>query len=136
MLKAVQEEKNGKRITNTAIILLKKSLNAIAGRVTGTDAARKQAHSMLWSTSYLLNLPNLWVTINPDDIDDPIAQVLAGAKFNLDNFDPEDPYASAQYFNLVVNVRSHHYFGGIFTFYGNYLPHSLGNLPGMLWNIL
>src|ERR1700754_3001337 len=35
-------------------------------------------------------------------------------------------------------VRSHHYFGGIFTFYGNYLPHSLGTptTPSSLSSIL
>ena len=35
--------------------------------------------------SIMLNPPSLWITINPCDLHDPIAQVFAGENINLDN---------------------------------------------------
>ncbi|KAF8158851.1 hypothetical protein BJ912DRAFT_1009669 [Pholiota molesta] len=34
----------------------------------------------------VFNPPSLWITINPADTQDPIAQFIAGISFDLDNF--------------------------------------------------
>ncbi len=71
------------------------------------------------------NPPSLWITINPSDIHDPIAQVLAGEKIDLDKFistaGPNserrgqnvgaDPFAVTQYFHLVIKVILEELFG-------------------------
>jgi hypothetical protein len=63
------------------------------------------------------NPPSLWVTLNPDDIDDPIVQILSGVDISMENFDrlmcnkeerasriAGDPFAAAKYFNLMINL--------------------------------
>ena len=60
--------------------------------------------------------PSLWITINPDDLHDPIAQIFAHEQINLDNLlgsmDPDshwraqniaqDSYVSAKYFHFTI----------------------------------
>ncbi len=67
----------------------------------------------------------MWITINPSDTHDPIAQVLAGENIDLDQFVEtsgplskqqgvnmaSDPFASAQYFHLVINIVLQELFG-------------------------
>jgi hypothetical protein len=62
------------------------------------------------------NPPTLWITINPADTQDPIAQVFARVEIDLDNFCKtagpnntqratnvaEDPFSSAKYFHFIV----------------------------------
>ena len=59
--------------------------------------------------------PSIWLTINPADTQDPIAQVLSGQDIDLDNFVKldqrpsdvaiaSDPYASASFFHLIMNA--------------------------------
>lgn len=62
--------------------------------------------------------PSLWLTINPSDIHDPIAQVLTGADIDLDAFvnrgQPDgkehanrianDPYAAATFFHFIIKT--------------------------------
>lgn len=69
--------------------------------------------------------PSLWITINPSDIGDPIAQVFCGEDINVDNFVhtagpnseqrskniADDPYAVAKFFHFVVNVLIEELFG-------------------------
>lgn len=118
MRKASEQEAKGENIADHGIRMLLKHLHASSSRVVATDASRIKLRSMMWSQSYIMNAPNLWITINPDDIDDPIVQFLAGVDIDLDNFDlesgpnkaersrniAEDPYAAAQYFNLIVKA--------------------------------
>jgi len=73
----------------------------------------------------ILNPPNLWVTINLNDTQDPIAQVMAGIEIDLDKFDSmvglssqeynltiaKDPYAAAHFFHLVIQVILEELFG-------------------------
>jgi hypothetical protein len=80
----------------------------------GSDQARYQLRSQIWSTSIYLNPPSLWITINPCDLHDPIAQVFCGEEINLDNFmatmgPPKekrtqniagDPYGAAKFFHI------------------------------------
>ena len=84
----------------------------------GSDQSRYQLRSQIWSTSIMLNPPMLWITINPSDIHDPIAQVLAGENINLDDLlaavGPDadkhaaniaaDPYAAAKFFHFLIRT--------------------------------
>jgi hypothetical protein len=68
--------------------------------------------------------PSLWITINPSDCHDPIAQVIAGEKINLDEFvatiGPDkkkrqhniarDPYAAAKIFQFMISAIMEHLF--------------------------
>jgi hypothetical protein len=118
MLKASEQESKGLSITDPAIKALLKHMRAVAGHVKATDASRIRLRSMMWSMSYALNPPNLWITINPDDIDSPIVQMLTGADIDLDKFLSSDgpsksergykvaadPFAAAEYFNIIMNA--------------------------------
>lgn len=57
--------------------------------------------------------PSIWLTINPADTQDPIAQVLWGEDIDLDNFSAHDhrplgaaiaadPYAAALFFHTII----------------------------------
>ena len=64
----------------------------------------------------IFNPQTLWITINPADTQNPIAQVSAGVKIDIDKFCntagpnngqratniAEDPFTSAKYFNFIV----------------------------------
>ena len=118
MQKAAEEESKGQPISDPAIKALQKHMHAVAGRVKATDASRIRLRSMMWSMSYALNPPNMWITINPDDINNPIVQLLTGADIDLDNFlstdGPSksergsrvaaDPFSAAEYFNLIMKA--------------------------------
>ena len=91
----------------------------------GSDNARAQYRSMIWGTCLLLGGPTLWITINPADNHDPVAQVLAGENINLDNFSgllgpdasrraevvASNPYAAAEYFNVIIRAVLEELFG-------------------------
>ena len=65
-----------------------------------------------------LGPPSLWITINPLDYKDPVAQIFAGEDIDMDNFvttaGPDsvqrginiarDPYAMAKFFHYIINV--------------------------------
>ena len=68
----------------------------------------------------MLNPPGLWITINPSDLHDPIAQFLVSEQIDLDCFldtkdqDPThvqhaqniaaDPYAVAKFFHFLIHT--------------------------------
>lgn len=125
MVNASQEESQGKAFSNPAVKVLRQQLRAVRTRVKGTDESRQHVRSKIWGATLMFNPPNLWVTINPADMQDPIAQVFAGAEINLDNFlatagptagqrsanIANDPYASAQFFHFMIKVIIHELFG-------------------------
>ena len=114
--KASLEETQRIRFTNPAVQALRNQLAAVRTRVKGTDESRQHVRSKIWGTNLLSNPPTLWITINPADTQDPIAQVFAGAEIDLDDFCKtdgpnsverarnvaEDPFSSAKYFHFVV----------------------------------
>jgi hypothetical protein len=114
--KASQEEAQRIRFSNPAVQALRNQLAAVRTRVKGTDESRQHVRSKIWGTNLISNPPTLWITINPADTQDPIAQVFAGAEIDLDNFCntdgpnsverarnvAEDPYSSAKYFHFIV----------------------------------
>lgn len=113
---ASQEETKNVRFSNPAVRALREELSAVRTRVKGTDESRQSVRSKIWGMNLLFNPPSLWVTINPADTQDPIAQVFAGEDIDLNVFcntaGPDhkerarniaaDPLASAQYFHFII----------------------------------
>jgi hypothetical protein len=118
MRKATDEETRNEPISSPAVRLLKKHIHATGGRVMGSDQNCLSLRSKIWSTSIYVSPPSLWITINPSDLDDPIAQLLLGEEIDLDAFmamaGPDkaqwakniasDPYAAAQFFHFLIKV--------------------------------
>ena len=91
----------------------------------GSNQSRYQRRSQIWSTSIRKGPPSLWITVNPSDLHDPIAQVLAGEQINLDAFiategptkDTQahnvanDPFAASKFFHFVINAMLETLFG-------------------------
>lgn len=121
-LKLVQtKEEKGIPISDPAVHLLRKHIHATGGRVMASDQARYQLRSQIWSTSIYINPPSLWITINPCDLHDPIAQVFCGEEIDLDTFIAtagpskekraqniaKDPYAAAKFFHFIIRAVLH-----------------------------
>jgi hypothetical protein len=118
LAKAKAEEENHVLTQDPAVRLLKQHVHATAGRVQGSDQSRYQLRSQIWSTSILHGPPYVWLTINPCDLHDPIAQVLAGHSIDLDAFVrtagpdsktraqtiADDPYAAAKFFHVMIRA--------------------------------
>ncbi len=114
--RAAEQEAAKVPITDPAVLLLKRVIHGSAGRVQGTDAARYKIRGQIWSTCLSHGPPSMWITINPTDIHNPIAQVLAGQDIDLDRFlgsaGPSaveraaiialDPYAAARFFHFMI----------------------------------
>lgn len=123
--KAQQEEETHKPISDPAVRLLCRHIYATSGRVTGSDQSWSQLCSQIWSTCIMLNPPTLWITINPCDLHDPIAQVFAGEAIDLDKFNSllgpskqkcaenvaADPYAAAKFFHFTIHTVLETLFG-------------------------
>lgn len=122
---AIEEEEQGKSISDPGVQLLRKHVYTVAGRVKGSNQSRVQLRSQIWSTCIMKNPPNLWLTVNPTDLHDPIAQVFAGEDINLDAFRAElgpdanqraqnialDPYAAAKFFHFIIRTIIETLFG-------------------------
>ncbi len=120
LAKAAREEESGQRFSNPAMSAFRKQVHATASRVLGSDASRIRLRLQIWSTSIALGFPSLWLTINPDDLHDPIAQLFAGEEIDLDNFaerasrGPDksrrarniaaDPFAAAKFFHFLIDT--------------------------------
>ena len=116
LIKASQEETRKVQFSNPVVQALRDQLGAVRTRVKGTDESRHHVRSKIWGTNLIHNPPMLWITINPADVQDPIAQVFAGVEIDLDNFCntagpnnsqratniAEDPFSSAKYFHFIV----------------------------------
>ena len=119
------EEEKKLPISDPAVRLLRKHVHATGGRVMGSDQLRYQLRSQMWSTSIYIGPPTLWVTINPCDLHDPIAQIFAGEKIDMDRFSAllgpdkdkrakniaEDPYAAAKFFHFLIKTILETLFG-------------------------
>ena len=112
------EEDRGLPISDETVRALKKHVYATAARIPGSDQSRYRLRSQIWSTSTVLGPPSLWITINPSDLHDPIAQVFAGEEIDMDNFMStlgpdkakrakniaDDPYAAAKFFHFMITT--------------------------------
>jgi hypothetical protein len=115
---AREEEAKSQPISDPAVRLLRQHVHATVGHVTGSDQKRCQLRSQIWSTSISKGPPALWITINPCDLHDPIAQIFAGEHIDLDNFfataGPDkdkrtqniaaDPFAAAKFFHFMIHT--------------------------------
>ncbi|KAJ6518280.1 hypothetical protein C8R47DRAFT_960204, partial [Mycena vitilis] len=115
---ACREEEQKLPISDPAVRLLRQHVHSTVARVKGSNQARTSLRSQLWSTAVYMRPWNLWITINPIDIHDPIAQIFAGENIDLDNFiaglGPDggkraqniaaDPYAAAKFFHFMVRT--------------------------------
>ena len=105
-------------VSNEDVKALERHVYAVGGRVMGSKNSRSGYRSQIWSMSLKLGPPSLWITINPLDYDDPIAQVFSGERIDMDHFIAtagpgsvergtniaNDPYAAAKYFHFIINV--------------------------------
>lgn len=118
LTRASAEETRKVPFTNPAVKALRGHVTAVRSKVQGTDESRLSMRSQIWSTNLIKNLPSIWMTINPADTHDPIAQVLTGADINLDDFVStmaadangravniaRDPYAAAEFFQVIIHA--------------------------------
>ena len=114
--KASAEEKANIPISNLAVWHLFKHLRTTNGRISATDENQASIQNKIWSTTIQYGLPSLWITINPSNLHDPIAQCFAGKEIDMDNFNPllgpsaakqaqnimKDPYAASKFFFFMV----------------------------------
>ncbi|KAG2029220.1 hypothetical protein BDR03DRAFT_936868 [Suillus americanus] len=114
---AEKEEADNKFISNPQVRILWKHVFATSGRVVGSDNARAWYCGQMWGTCLCLHGPSLWMTINPSDTHDPIAQAFAGEIINLDDFDPHaaqniarDPFTAVKYFFFIIKAILLHLF--------------------------
>ena len=125
LTKASKEETRGVPFSNPAVRTLRSQLSAVKTKVQGSDESRISIRGKIWGTNLIHNPPSIWVTINPADTQDPIAQVFAGAEIDLDHFcnmaGPDstdrsinmasDPYASAKFFHYMIECIIETLFG-------------------------
>lgn len=124
---AAKDEEKNIPSTNPAIIALKRHVHGTARRVVGADASRLQLRPLIWSTSFAFGPANVWLTINPDDMHDPVAQFFVGNEVNMDAFATltesestgntwskniaRDGYGAATYFEFIIRTVFETLFG-------------------------
>ena len=115
---AEREEANNQIITNSRVSVLHRHVFATASHVKGSNQSRANYRSQIWGTCLTKGGPSLWITINPSDTHDPVAQIFAGCDIDMDQFSAHlgpnndqrarnmanDPYASAQYFFFIIEA--------------------------------
>ncbi|KAG1779790.1 hypothetical protein EV702DRAFT_1043675 [Suillus placidus] len=116
--KASEEEQKHQHVSNPTVRALKRHLTAVRSKVMGMDKSRTKIWSLIWGMCILKNPLSLWITINPTDTHDPIAQVFTGTEIDLNTFDrdsgpdshsqsiriAEDPYAAAKFFHFMITA--------------------------------
>ena len=118
LLKAAGEESRRVPFSNPSVRSLRRHITSVRSEVMGTDESRVGIRSKVWSLTAAIGPPSLWITINPSDTGDPIAQVLAGVDIDLDRFSASlgpdastrsntiaaDPYAASKYFHFIIDT--------------------------------
>jgi hypothetical protein len=118
LMQAAGEESRRVPFSNDAVKNLRRHITSIRSKVMGTDESRVGIRSKIWSLTAQIGPPSLWITLNPSDTGDPIAQVLTGADIDLDQFIDalgpnattrsnliaSDPYAAAKYFHFIIDT--------------------------------
>jgi hypothetical protein len=119
------EESRKVPFSNPTVKALRGQLSAVRAKVMGTDESRIKIRAQIKGMNVMKGPPSLWITINPSDVGDPIAQVLAGEEINLDSFDKTsgpnstqrtmniagDPFAAAKFFHFIVAAVLEELFG-------------------------
>src|SRR5882762_8759602 len=86
LTQAAGEEKRHIPFSNPAVRWLWKYILSTRTKVMGTDEYRVSLRSKVWSLMAHIGPPSFWITVNPSDTGDPIAQVLVGSNIDLDRF--------------------------------------------------
>ena len=119
------DEEAHRSIGNERVRRLHHHLYATSSHIMGSAKKRTTYRSQIWGSCLWLRPPSLWVTINPMDYEDPIAQVFAGEDIDMNSFwdmmgpDPNkrarnmanDPFASASFFNFIIRTTFETLFG-------------------------
>lgn len=104
--------------SNPTVKALRNQLSTVRAKVMGTDESRIKIRGQIRGMNMMKGPPSLWITINPSDVGDPIAQVLAGEQIDLDSFERTagpnseqrnsniacDPFAAAKFFHFVIGA--------------------------------
>ena len=86
-LQEAQVDENAHRpITNERVQHLRHHLYATSSHVMASGRMCASYRSQIWGSCLWLRPPSLWITINPMDYEDPIAQIFAGEHINMDSF--------------------------------------------------
>lgn len=119
---AANEETAHKQFSNPDMRTLRHMLSSVRAKVMGTDESRRKLRAFVWGLCVKKGPPSIWLTINPSDTQDPIAQVLCGEDIDLDHFCSldqrpsaaliaSDPYAAATFFRLIIKAILHRLLG-------------------------
>ena len=125
LLQAAGEENRKVPFSNPAIQSLRRNVSTLRAKVMGTDESQIKIRAQIWSTIVVQGPPSLWITINPSDTNDPIAQVLAGIDIDLDHFSStagpnsecrsqiiaSDPHAASEFFHFIIKAVLEELFG-------------------------
>jgi hypothetical protein len=125
LMTASVEESRKTPFSNPIIRALRYQLSAVRTKVMGTDESRIKIRAQIKGMTIIKGPPSLWITINPSDTGDPIAQVFAGEEIDLDNFSrtsgpnseermrtiAADPYAAAKFFHFIIAALIEEMFG-------------------------
>ena len=125
LLLANREETCKVPFPNPVVKALRSQITALRTKVMGTDESRVNIHGQIKGMCVMKGPPSLWITINPSDTGNPIAQVFAGEMIDLDSFmktsGPNsdtwsrniatDPYAMAKFFHFVITALLEDVFG-------------------------
>ena len=125
LTRASHEETRGVPFSNPAVRALRTQLKAVKTKVQGSNKSRISIRGKIWGTNLLYNPPSIWVTINPADTQDLIAQVLARADIDLNNFCKtagpvsinkatnmaSNPFVSANFFHFMIKTICECLFG-------------------------
>ncbi|KIL62632.1 hypothetical protein M378DRAFT_58184, partial [Amanita muscaria Koide BX008] len=127
LLAAAAEKEKGLPFSNDRVKKLLYNVKLTSGRILGTDQSRAALRSKIWSTAVFMGPPSIWMTINPADIHDPIAQLFCGEEIDLEQFNDlqgqcannvvraqniaNDPYTAAKYFHMMILIILEALFG-------------------------
>ncbi|KAF8573421.1 hypothetical protein K439DRAFT_1375466, partial [Ramaria rubella] len=134
-----QPENEGEKAAFDLLNYVNYKSDHISGSTAEVNAMREEIRAIICSRG----LPHLFITINPADAHNPIAQVLAGREIDLDEFfhnlSPqsevfewakliaENPVAGAKAFKVLIDLEiilgvNHHnktgVFGKVDSYYG------------------
>ena len=82
---AAEEQSQKQEVSDVGIRRLLKHLKVSTACIVGSNQSQASIHSKIWSLSIKLGPPSMWVTINPSDLHNLIAQVFVERKLILIN---------------------------------------------------
>lgn len=157
---AEEDLKSSSRISDPDIHFIMKELQSYGQKHPLSNENRMAARNKIKSTCWKYGLPNIWFTINPNDLTNPVKlrlcmsrlyspdiakQKLADFAQSLDfiHDSVRDPVSSAEYFGREIECFFKHYvqvgqrgiFGKVSAYYGLIQTNERGalHLHGLMW---